>query len=329
MMVIHCWRRLDMFRMCWDITIGNFKLRLLEKVNVKKSVELLVDTAVITIPGAVFNKTIEVENKLKKGDAVTIKLGYNDELKEEFKGYLKDVKTDGGSIILECEDPIYLFRKSVKDEELKNAKVSSILNNVCSQIGGFSVSCDYDFSYDKFVISNATGYDVLKKIQEEASPNIYLKDNVLHVHPQYSEIFGDVVYNFKTNIEKTGTDLKYKSKDDRKLLVVVESTDKSGKTIKVEKGTTGGDKMTVKLSGVTDKASLEAKAQQVLESKVYDGYEGSIQGWLIPFVDAGYKAKIVDDDYEYKNGTYYVISVETDFSQSGGIRKITLGKRLS
>ena len=290
-----------MFMMNWDIKIGGYKLRLLEKVNIKKSVELLADTAVITMPGAVFNKTIEVESKLKVGDEVTIKLGYDEDLREEFKGYLKAIKTDGGSLTLECEDPIYMFRKSVNDEEMKEVNVKTILNNICSQVGGFSVSCDYDFTYEKFVISNATGYDVLKKIQEEASPNIYLKDNVLHVHPQYSEIFGDVVYNFKTNIENTGTDLKYKSKDERKLLVVVESTDKKGKTIKVEKGTTGGDKMTVKMSGVTDAASLEAKAQQVLESKVYDGYEGNIQGWLIPFVDAGYRAKIVDDDYEYKN----------------------------
>lgn len=318
-----------MFMMNWDITIGSYKLKLLEKVNIKRSVELLADTAVITIPGSVFNKTIEVEDKLNVGDEVSINLGYDEDLQEEFKGYLKAIKTDGGSLILECEDGLYLFRKSVKDEELKEANVNSILSNICSQVGDFSVSCDYDFSYEKFVISNATGYDVLKKIQEEASPNIYLKDNVLHVHPQYAEIFGKVVYNFKTNIENKGTDLKYKSKDERKLLVVVESTDKAGKTIKVEKGTTGGDKMTVKMSGVTDKASLEAKAQQVLDARVYEGYEGHIQGWLIPYVDAGYKAKIVDDDYEYKNGTYYVISVETDFSQSGGVRKVTLGKKLS
>ncbi len=318
-----------MFRMCWDIQIGSYRLKLLEKVNVKRSVELLADTATITLPGAVFNKTIEIENKLKVGDEVTILLGYNDDLKEEFKGYLKTIKTDGGSLALECEDGLYLFRKSVRDEELKNVNVNTILNDICSQVGGFSVSCDYDFSYEKFVIDNATGYDVLKKIQEEASPNIYLKDTVLHVHPQYAEIFGEVVYNFRTNIENKGTDLKYKGRDDRKLLVVVESTDKTGKTIKVEKGATGGDKTTVKLSGVVDKASLEAKAQQVLDARVYDGYEGNIQSWLIPYVDAGYKAKIIDDDYEYKNGTYYVISVETDFSQSGGIRKITLGKRLS
>lgn len=315
--------------MSWNIRIGGFRLRMVEKVSIKRSVELLSDTAIITLPGTVFNKAINIEDKIKVGDDVEIKLGYNDNLKEEFKGYLKAIKTDGGSLTLELEDDIYLFRKSVKDEEIKDASVKSILENICSQVGGFSVSCDYDFSYDKFVINNATGYDVLKKIQDEASPNIYLKDKVLHVHPQYAEIFGEARFDFSRNIERDGTDLKYKSEDERKLLVVVEGTDETGATVSVEKGTTGGDKMTLKLPGVSSRSSLEQKAQSVLEQKVYTGYEGSFQSWLVPYVDAGYKVAITDPDYEIKNGTYYVISVETTFSKDGGVRKITLGKRLN
>ena len=315
--------------MSWNIRIGGFRLRMVEKVSIKRSVELLSDTATITLPGTVFNKAINIEDKIKVGDDVEIKLGYNDNLKEEFKGYLKAIKTDGGSLTLELEDDIYLFRKSVKDEEMKNASVKSILENICSQVGGFSVSCDYDFSYDKFVINNATGYDVLKKIQDEASPNIYLKDKVLHVHPQYAEIFGEARYDFSRNIERDGTDLKYKSEDERKLLVVVEGTDETGATVSVEKGVTGGDKMTLKLPGVSSRSSLEQKAQSVLEQKVYTGYEGSFQSWLVPYVDAGYKVSITDPDYEIKDGTYYVISVETAFSKDGGVRKITLGKKIS
>lgn len=318
-----------MYRMSWNIRIGGFRLRMVEKVSIKRSVELLSDTATITLPGTVFNKAINIEDKIKVGDAVEIELGYNDDLKPEFKGYLKAIKTDGGSLTLELEDDIYLFRKSVKDEEMKNASVKSILENICSQVGGFSVSCDYDFSYDKFVINNATGYDVLNKIQDEASPNIYLKDKVLHVHPQYAEIFGEARYDFSRNIERDGTNLKYKSEDERKLLVVVEGTDETGATVSVEKGVTGGDKMTLKLPGVSSKSSLEQKAQSVLDQKVYTGYEGSFQSWLIPYVDAGYKVAITDPDYEIKDGTYYVISVETTFSKDGGVRKITLGKKIS
>ena len=94
--------------MSWNIRIGGFRLRMVEKVSIKRSVELLSDTATITLPGTVFNKAINIEDKIKVGDDVEIKLGYNDNLKEEFKGYLKTIKTDGGSLTLELEDDIYL-----------------------------------------------------------------------------------------------------------------------------------------------------------------------------------------------------------------------------
>ena len=64
-------------------------------------------------------------------------------------------------------------------------------------------------------------------------------------------------------------------------------------------------------------------------SKSYTGYEGSFKSWLIPFCDAGYKVTITDNDTEYKNGDYYVVGVNVEFSQSGGVRTIKIGKKLS
>jgi hypothetical protein len=121
------------------------------------------------------------------------------------------------------------------------------------------------------------------------------------------------------------TDLKYKKKENRKVKVTIEYTGSDGKTKKYEFGDMGGESVTKKTS-TTDQKSIKLLAEQEYESKSYDGYEGSFQGWLIPYCDAGYKVTITDQDYEYKNGTYYVLEVETNFSQQGGARKITLGK---
>jgi len=203
------------------------------------------------------------------------------------------------------------------------------LEYIHQTITGITVSCDYDFTYDKFVIKDATGYDVLKKIQEEAKPNIYLKGDVLHIHPQYSQVFGTAIYDFAVNIDESGTDLKYKNADERKLLVTVEGKDAQGKAISIEEGSIGGDRETIKLTGVTSEASMRKIASAALERKVYTGYEGTIKGWLIPYCDAGYKAIVRDDDYEYKNGGYYVMSVVTEFSENGGERIVSLGKKLS
>jgi len=324
-----------MLNMNFHIEIGNYQLMMVDSVKIKTSVEQLSDTATILLPGSVFNKYLEVESKIARGDKVLIKLGYDDNLVTEFEGYIESISTDDGAITLNCEDELFNYRVSLADVVLinktakaKGISVNEILTYVNTKIGkGFTLSCDYDFSYDKFVIRSTTGYDVLKKIQEEAKPNVYMKGTVLHVHPQYSEIFGTADYNFAVNIEKS--DLKYKIESDRKYLVEVEGKGADGKTIKVEVGTTGGDKMKLKISGVSKKDSLLKMANEALKAKQYTGYEGSFDGWLVPYCNAGYKVSIYDADYPVKKGNYYVLAVETEFSQSGGKRKVTVGKKIS
>ena len=319
-----------MFNMTFDIQVGKYKLGLLSSVEVRKSVDLLAGTCTIILPGTVHNRALRIEDEIKRGDPVTVKFGYDDiaNNKPEFEGYLQEIATDDGSITLKCEDALYLTRKSVKDTVFNAVGLKKIAEYVCSEIGGtLSVNCTYDFRYDKFTIHNATGFDVLKKLQEETKANIYIKDNVLHIHPAYIEKFGEVKYDFARNIEKS--DLQYRRAEDRKYQVNVEGIDADGKRVSVTLGSTGGDRRSVKIYGVFDKEMLKRRGEEELKYLVFDGYEGSITTWLIPYVEPGYSAKIRDAEYEYKDGTYYVVSVTTIFDENGGTRKVELGRKLS
>jgi hypothetical protein len=55
---------------------------------------------------------------------------------------------------------------------------------------------------------------------------------------------------------------------------------------------------------------------------VYNGFEGSFTGWLIPYVEPAYKIELRDQEYPQKNELYYVIGTEINFSSSGDERKI-------
>ena len=55
--------------MRYDIQIGGYTLGMLDKVEIHRSVELLADTAVITLPAAQYNAALDVESKLHRGDA--------------------------------------------------------------------------------------------------------------------------------------------------------------------------------------------------------------------------------------------------------------------
>lgn len=316
----------------WDIKIGNYQLGLLESVEIHKSVDLLADTCVIKVPGSVHNETLKVEDKVKPGNDVTVKLGYSKgvekpELQLEFKGYLQRIDTDDGSLIFNCEDELYLLRKPVRDKEFKNTGTKNIVQYLLDETKtGLTLECDLTIDYEKFVISNATAYDVLKKLQEETKGNIYIRAGVLHLHPLYTEIHGYATHSFQQNIESS--DLKYRLKDDRKVEVIIEKTAKDGKRIRVSAGTTGGDRVTMEGGGMSE-ADMKKKAEAEAKLLSYDGYEGSITTWLIPYVEPGYSDKIIDEDYEFKNGRYYVTGVTTSMDSSGGQRKIQLGRRLN
>lgn len=317
-----------MYTLDFEVKIGEFYLGMVDSITIHKSVELLADTCEIVLPAARLNKALEIEEQIKRGDEVSVSIGYKEVgIKEEFKGYLQRISTDGGSIKLFCEDDLFQFRKDLPNEELKKISLSDLLSKVVKGIGkNYKVNCSYTWVYDKFVIRDATGYDVLKKVQEECGADIYLKDGVLHIHPPGEVVGKERFYDFAVNIEEA--ELSFKRAEDKKVKVVVKAIMPDGKVKEIEVGSTGGEKVEVKCHA-SDTASMKARGEAEVKRRTFDGYDGSITTWLIPECNPGDTASIHDGDYTYKDGTYFVRSVTTDFSEGGGKRKVELGYRLS
>lgn len=317
-----------MFTLGYDIRLGDFRLGMLDKVEIHRSVELLADTATIVLPGAEYNKALEVESLIKRGDPVSITIGYEETgLREEFRGWIQRISTDDGSITIECEDDLYKFRKSIPNEELKQVTLETLLKKVISGIGeSFRLDCTYSWTYEKFVINTATGYDVLKKVQEESGADIYLADDTLHVHAPAEAVGDDVYYDFAQNVEEC--DLTYRTAEDRKVQVVVKATMPDGTVKEIETGSTGGDKVEIRCA-TSDEASMRQRGQTEVKRLSFDGYEGNITTWLIPYCKPGDTAELRDEDYPEKDGRYFVQAVTTEFSRDGGKRTVELGFRLS
>ena len=317
-----------MYTLDFEVKIGEFYLGMVDSITIHKSVELLADTCEIVLPAARLNKALEVEEQIKRGDEVSVSIGYKEVgIKEEFKGYLQRISTDGGSIKLFCEDDLFQFRKDLPNEELKKISLSDLLSKVVKGIGkNYKIDCSYTWVYDKFVIRDATGYDVLKKVQEECGADIYLKDGVLHIHPPGEVVGKERFYDFAVNIEEA--ELSFKRAEDKKVKVVVKAIMPDGKVKEIEVGSTGGEKVEVKCHA-SDTASMKARGEAEVKRRTFDGYDGSITTWLIPECNPGDTASIHDGDYTYKDGSYFVRSVTTDFSEDGGKRKVELGYRLS
>lgn len=316
-----------MYRLSWHITIGKYRVQTLKEVKIKTSVLNLSDTATIEMPGQYLNTWKKIEDKVKAGDAVTIQLGYDDDLETEFTGYLKRISRDNNSLVLECEDALYLMDKTVKDVEYKAIKVKTLLENILKQVDPeMKVVCDYDFTYEKMVVFKSTALDVLKKIHSDTKANIWFEGKTLHVHPVYQKQEGEepVIYDTEKNVQSN--ELKWKDEKDRKVMIEVTYTNAKGEKKKKEFGVAGGEKITRPVSAGSE-SDLKRAAENEYKLWNYSGFEGSLTGWLVPVVKAGGSVRLRDK--ERPEGTYYVTGVDIEFGQSGAKRKVTLGRKLS
>jgi hypothetical protein len=328
--------------MSYKIRIGGYSLKAIDSVTVVKSIGNLSDTATVVLPGTYINRAFgtpgkRFEDLVHEGDGIEIWLGYNDSPVQEFKGYINAVSTDDAAITLDCMDGLYLFKKTLKDAELKGVTLRKLLEGVAGEINAlnasagtathYRVECDYEFGYEKFVIFKATGVHVLQKVQDETKANIYFTGDTLHVHPPYGHIVNEkpVIYDFARNVETS--ELKYVRLTDKKIEVEVSAVHPDGSVVTAVYGTPGGEKRqrTVKAAGKTD---LKTLAENEYNIWAYDGFEGSFTGWLIPYVEPACKIELRDAEYPQKNGVYYVTATEVSFGSSGGKRKVTLGRRL-
>lgn len=319
--------------MNYEITIGSYKLQTVDKVHIVRSVEQLSDTAQITLPSHVANKQITIDDKLSVGDRVTIKLGYNGELRTEFEGYLNIIQNDADSYVLDCIDGLYHFKVRMVDVQLKQVTLPTLLRRVVQTANAahktsYTVACDYTGGYDKFTVYHASGLDVLKKVQEEFKANIYFEGNALHCHAPYSRMKDEksIILDFAANVETA--DLKYVKKEDKKLEVEVVSHLPNGKHVKATYGDMGGEKLSLVRDGIS-KNQIQQIARDEYNIWKYDGYAGTLGLWLVPYVEPTHGVTIRDPEQPSRTGNYYVIATEVTFDNNGGKRVVTVGRRLS
>jgi hypothetical protein len=314
-----------MYILNFDISVGGFRLQTVERVQVKSSILNLADTATVRI-ACPYGRKKEITDAVKAGDAVEIRLGYGENLKTEFKGYLKTIETEGEGVVLGCMDALYLLDKRVNDREYKTITLQELLTDILSQVdSGYSVNSSYSFTYEKFVTQSTSALEVVRKVQEETKANVFFRGNVLYVQEPYTNVEGrqEVIYDTAVNIE--ASELKYVTAADRKVEIEVVYTSPEGEKKVETAGQAGGQKIRVR-GGSSSEADLRRQAGAAYDLWNFDGFEGGFTGWLEPFTQPG--DTVVLRDEGKPEGKYYVTGVDVEFDADGGKRKITLGRKI-
>lgn len=343
-----------MFALCSNITIGAFKNVKPHEVRINKSIYEYVDKAVIKVPitsrikraGEVITESAETAKLFGEGDAVTIQLGYNGVLREEFRGFISRVNFTT-PLEIECEGYSYQLRKRTYTRTFVNAELLDVLNFL---VEGTDIILDTahipSFRLQKIMLQGHSGTEVLEMIKHNSHDTVrcYFRGNLLYVGLLYQDIVNrtntlpDVKYRLGWNVIKDGN-LKLRQAKNQEVDVHFVGVKDDGTTLVGRKqgdvakrpqgrSATTGETRYFKSYGITDQATLTKMAVEKHSILSYDGYEGKITAFLQPYCEAGYRGLLEDVKYPERSGTYLVESTEVTYGNNGARRIVGIGIKL-
>ncbi len=323
-----------MYALTSHITIGSASFNSVHNVVVKRSTYQINATATIKVPVTAVLKQegkeatkIETAQQVNVGDPVTIQLGYDGNLRDEFKGFVKRLNYTV-PLEIECEDYYWKLRYINIKKSYPQTTVKQLLNDVLSGTGASVHPASIDLGLKNTVINNKTGAWVLEKLKSDYGLTVFFTlDGKLFAGKAYEVKGNTVKYQLRWNVLKDD-DLKYYRAEDYKLKIEAKTYDRDGSKLEATVGTTGGEVKTLWFYNVTDKDQLKTLAEQELQRRSFDGYRGKIETFLIPFAEPGMIAQISDPLYKVYGGNYYIESTEVKFGMSGARRKVELGIKI-
>lgn len=336
-----------MFVLTSDITIGKFRFSGVNAVRIKRSIHSIVETATITLPsiskivanGEVRPGTIITGHQFSEGDQVVIQLGYNDQLKTEFSGFVKH-RSLKMPLEIECEGYSWLLRRNKIKETSGPATLKELLNNAVSGTDGrISVECDLDIEFSNVNFKDECGFDIINGLSKYTDENLscfFIRPDRLWCGLLYSH-YADgknilnlplvkyrMGYNIihdnnlkERNVESDPIQVKYSNK-------LPDGTKISQTSDVFEKYVRTHNKI---LKQIKDELVLKKLAKEKAYQFNYSGYEGSVNAFLQPYTEPGYQVYLSDKRYPERNGVYLAESTEVSFGISGARRKIEIGPR--
>lgn len=341
-----------------DIKIGipgvnEFKFSGVHEIIVRRSIHSYIDTAVIKLPSISKIKyknkettdTITTGEIWKDGDPVSISVGYDEGMREEFRGFIKR-KNLTIPLEIECEGYSWLLRKNNINGSWKTITVKKMLELAVSNLPkvgnntpAIKVVCDNNTELTNFYAFNYTGADIINSILQNTDNNLaifFIEPDVLWcglLYTPYQEgkkVLGlaQVKYRLGYNLVKENT-LKERTPLDNPINVHYVKKKATGERISAATGIEKEIRKYKKfLNRIADSKQLKALATEKKLRENYTGYEGRIQGFLQPFALPGYTAYLVDDRYPKKNGIYFIESTEVIFGSKGARRIIEIGPKV-
>jgi len=326
------------FKLQCLITIGTLEIRggINDASKIKRGVKEIVDTALLKIPavgrinknGTLPLTSIETSKLWTEGDKVTIQLGYNGDLRTEFKGFVRRV-TASVPVEIQCEGYAWQLRRVRLLKSYKSVTLKAFLKDL---IAGTDITLSPyipDMVLSNLTINHANALKTLEYLKEKIHLAVYFQFDVLYVGLEEGVPGNLVKFRLGWNCVRDDN-LKYRLAADTQVLVRLVAGKGSGKKQTIaEAGDAGGSLYQENTANIIDTATLQKIANDILQRQKYTGYEGYISGLLQPFCQPCDTAGIIDKMYDVMGGNCFVEATEVDFTMHGATRKTYVSRSLN
>ena len=296
----------------------------LSECNIVEDTSSLTDTCELKLPrnikwqGYISEKGMP---PIKRGDRITIELGYDDDLKVRFAGYIRSVDAKV-PITIKCEDGMFLLKTlKVAPKAFKNATLKEIVEHL---LKGTNISyklIDDNIQVGSWRITQPNVSQELQELKDKVMLSSYFRfidgKSVLYIGLAYPTDNRDK-YLFKHGKNIISEDFTYRDKDDIRVRVEAQK-------ITYEYGDKDGEVIKLRIDGLTE-AELKKYAMQALERYKQSGFKGSFETFGVPEVSKCDMVEIHASDGN--SGTYLVKKNEISFGTNGYRQKIELGNAL-
>lgn len=317
-----------MYRLTAKITIDGGRRWQLEEVTaveITRDTEKLTDECRITLPKKV-KWDGEPDIPVRRGDRVSVSLGYDGELQTAFSGYVRDVgfKTP---IVLVCEDEMFkLKQQPAQKKAYRNVDLETLLKD---QGIGCEIRVFGEQRLGQYRVTADTVASLLGKLQQQGIRSFFRTEDGQPV------LYCGVLFERETSpsqVFATGLNiiddqsLEQQQADTMRLRVKAVSLMPDNKKVKVEVGDADGELRVLHTYNKTE-SELKAWAEQEVKRLKRDGLTGSFKTFGYRLVD---KLDVIGMKIDgEKKGCYQVKKNVIKYDTGGFRQEITLGYRVA
>ena len=315
-----------------EITIEGsktWKFNAVAGCTIVEDVTTLTDTCELLLPKRIdWQGAKHLELPIKRGDKITVKLGYNGILKTRFIGFIRTIDAKKPVKIL-CEDGMFLLKTTAtKKKGYKNTTLKQVITDLLGGTGIQIQLVDDDIQLRQYRILKDTVAEELNEMKSTYGLRAYFR-----TINGVSKLYVGLGYPFDNRRNESfvygknliSEDFVYRIAEDVKIKVKAISIDSKNKRFELEVGDKDGEVYTVFHDNLNP-AGLRLFAEAELKRFKTTGFKGSFETFGEPFVN---KCDIVHIEASDNNkGDFLIKKNEITFGMNGYRQKIEIGQPL-